>query len=129
MADARTTSLELNVCRSKLRFHRRRRAPLSQRDLHHPHNDFRDVLGSVAQKHPPIRKFKVKVVNANHPITRGVSDFIATDNLKPEQHTKCRHICRKTLFWNWLTALNRSSVICGCRRALIKAAAATVTPH
>ena len=29
-----------------------------------------------------IRKFKVKVVNGNHPITRGVNDFVVTD----EQH-------------------------------------------
>jgi type 1 glutamine amidotransferase len=48
-----------------------------------PHNDdFRDVLGAVTQNHPPIRKFKVKVVNPDHPITRGVSDFVVTD----EQH-------------------------------------------
>jgi type 1 glutamine amidotransferase len=48
-----------------------------------PHNDdFRDVLGAVTQNHPPIRKFKVKIVNPDHPITRGVSDFIVTD----EQH-------------------------------------------
>jgi type 1 glutamine amidotransferase len=48
-----------------------------------PHNDdFRDVLGAVTQGHPPIRTFKVKVVNSDHPITRGVKDFIVTD----EQH-------------------------------------------
>jgi type 1 glutamine amidotransferase len=48
-----------------------------------PHNDdFRDVLGAVTQQHPPIRPFKVKVVNSNHPITRGVKDFVVTD----EQH-------------------------------------------
>jgi hypothetical protein len=48
-----------------------------------PHNeDFRDVLGAVTQGHPPIRPFKVKVVNKNHPITRGVNDFVVTD----EQH-------------------------------------------
>lgn len=48
-----------------------------------PHNDdFRDVLGAVTQQHPPIRPFKVKVVNGNHPITRGVHDFVVTD----EQH-------------------------------------------
>ena len=48
-----------------------------------PHNeDFRDVLGAVTQGHPPIRPFKVKVVNKDHPITRGVSDFVVTD----EQH-------------------------------------------
>jgi type 1 glutamine amidotransferase len=48
-----------------------------------PNNsDFRDVLGAVTEGHPPIRKFKVKVVNHDHPITRGVSDFVVTD----EQH-------------------------------------------
>jgi type 1 glutamine amidotransferase len=45
-------------------------------------DDFRDVLGAVTQGHPPIRTFKVKVVNKEHPITRGVSDFVVTD----EQH-------------------------------------------
>jgi len=48
-----------------------------------PHNeDFRDVLGAVTEGHPPIRKFKVRVVNNDHPITKGVRDFIVTD----EQH-------------------------------------------
>jgi type 1 glutamine amidotransferase len=48
-----------------------------------PHNDdFRDVLGAVTQEHPPLRSFKVKIVNRDHPITRGVNDFIVTD----EQH-------------------------------------------
>src|SRR5882724_4763538 len=48
-----------------------------------PHNpDFRDVLGAETEGHPAIRKFKVRVVNHDHPITRGVSDFVVTD----EQH-------------------------------------------
>ena len=48
-----------------------------------PHNDdFRDVLGAVTEQHPPLRPFKVKVLNRNHPITRGVNDFVVTD----EQH-------------------------------------------
>ncbi len=48
-----------------------------------PHNaDFRDVLGAVTEGHPPIRKFKVRVLNHDHPITRGVNDFVVTD----EQH-------------------------------------------
>ena len=48
-----------------------------------PHNDdFRDVLGAVTLGHPPLRPFKVKVVNKDHPITRGVNDFVVTD----EQH-------------------------------------------
>jgi type 1 glutamine amidotransferase len=44
--------------------------------------DFRDVLGAVTGEHPPLRPFKVKIVNKTHPITRGVSDFVVTD----EQH-------------------------------------------
>ena len=48
-----------------------------------PHDeDFRDVLGAVTQQHPPLRPFKVKIVNHDHPITRGVNDFVVTD----EQH-------------------------------------------
>ena len=48
-----------------------------------PHNDdFRDVLGCVTEGHPPIRKFTVKVTNPNHPITKGVREFVVTD----EQH-------------------------------------------
>jgi hypothetical protein len=48
-----------------------------------PHNeDFRDVLGAVTREHPPLRPFKVKIVNKEHPITRGVNDFVVTD----EQH-------------------------------------------
>lgn len=48
-----------------------------------PHNsDFRDVLGAETEGHPPIRKFRVKVTNHDHPITRGVKDFVVTD----EQH-------------------------------------------
>ena len=48
-----------------------------------PHNeDFRDVLGAVTQQHPPLRPFKVKIVNHDHPITKGVNDFVVTD----EQH-------------------------------------------
>jgi type 1 glutamine amidotransferase len=48
-----------------------------------PHNDdFRDVLGAVTEEHPPLRPFKVKIINRDHPITRGVNDFVVTD----EQH-------------------------------------------
>jgi hypothetical protein len=40
------------------------------------------VLGAVTEEHPPLRPFKVKVVNHDHPITRGVSDVVVSD----EQH-------------------------------------------
>lgn len=43
---------------------------------------FRSVLGASYTGHPPIRTFKVKITNPNHPIAKGVKDFIITD----EQH-------------------------------------------
>ncbi|RJS93178.1 ThuA domain-containing protein [Candidatus Bathyarchaeota archaeon] len=45
-------------------------------------DDFRDVEGAIYTGHPPIRPFKIKITNKSHPITRGVNDFIVTD----EQH-------------------------------------------
>ena len=44
--------------------------------------DFRHVLGAAYTGHPPIRTFKVKVTNPDHPITQGVKKFVVTD----EQH-------------------------------------------
>jgi type 1 glutamine amidotransferase len=44
--------------------------------------DYRDVEGAIYTGHPPIRPFKVKILNHDHPITRGVNDFVVTD----EQH-------------------------------------------
>ncbi len=44
--------------------------------------DFRHVLGAAYAGHPPIRTYKARVTNPNHPVTRGVRDFIVTD----EQH-------------------------------------------
>lgn len=44
--------------------------------------EFRDVLGAAYAGHPPVRTFKVRVKNHDHPITRGVGDFVVTD----EQH-------------------------------------------
>jgi len=47
------------------------------------HNqDYRDVEGAIYTGHPPIRSFKVHIVNPDHVITRGVNDFVVTD----EQH-------------------------------------------
>jgi len=44
--------------------------------------DYRDVEGAIYTGHPPIRLFRVRIVNRDHPITRGVNDFLVTD----EQH-------------------------------------------
>jgi hypothetical protein len=47
------------------------------------HNqDYRDTEGAIYVGHPPIRPFKVHIVNPDHPITKGVKDFVVTD----EQH-------------------------------------------
>jgi type 1 glutamine amidotransferase len=44
--------------------------------------DYRDVEGAIFTGHPPFRPFKVKITNRDHPITKGVEDFVVTD----EQH-------------------------------------------
>ncbi len=44
--------------------------------------DYRDVEGAIYTGHPPLRPFKVKIVNRDHPITKGVNDFVVND----EQH-------------------------------------------
>ena len=44
--------------------------------------DYRDVEGAVYTGHPPVRAFRVHIINTDHPITRGVSDFLVVD----EQH-------------------------------------------
>lgn len=43
---------------------------------------YRDVMGGAYIGHPPLRPFKVKVVNQRHPITQGIQDFMVND----EQH-------------------------------------------
>ena len=44
--------------------------------------NYRDVAGGAYNGHPPLRPFKVRIVNKDHPVTRGVEDFMVTD----EQH-------------------------------------------
>jgi type 1 glutamine amidotransferase len=44
--------------------------------------EYHEVMGGAYIDHPPLRPFKVSVVNKDHPITRGVQDFIVND----EQH-------------------------------------------
>lgn len=44
--------------------------------------DFRDVEGAAYAGHPPVRAFRVRITDRGHPVTRGVSDFLVTD----EQH-------------------------------------------
>ena len=44
--------------------------------------DYRDVEGAIYTGHPRIRPYKVHIVNPEHPIAKGVNDFVVTD----EQH-------------------------------------------
>ena len=44
--------------------------------------DFRQVHGSITEGHPPVRPYRVEITATEHPITRGVRDFVVTD----EQH-------------------------------------------
>jgi type 1 glutamine amidotransferase len=44
--------------------------------------DFRNVEGALFTGHTPFRPYKMKIVNRDHPITRGVNDFVVTE----EQH-------------------------------------------
>ncbi len=60
--------------------------------------DFRDVLGAAYAGHPPIRTFRVTVTNPNHPITRGVRDFLVTDEQHYMEYDKDRgHIFLETV--------------------------------
>jgi hypothetical protein len=61
-------------------------------------SDFRHVLGAAYTGHPPIRTFKVKVTNSNHPITKGVRDFVITDEQHYMDYDKDRrHIFLETI--------------------------------
>jgi type 1 glutamine amidotransferase len=44
--------------------------------------NYREVMGGAYIGHPPLRPFRVHAVNAEHPITRGIADFMIND----EQH-------------------------------------------
>jgi type 1 glutamine amidotransferase len=43
---------------------------------------WRDVMGGAYIGHPTLRPFRVRVVNATHPITQGIHEFMVND----EQH-------------------------------------------
>lgn len=44
--------------------------------------NYRDVMGGAYVGHPPLRPLQVRVVDKEHPITRGIPDFMVND----EQH-------------------------------------------
>ena len=49
----------------------------------YPEGPYLDLVGGRYKGHGPLERFGVEVVDANHPVTRGVSDFFVAD----EQHT------------------------------------------
>jgi type 1 glutamine amidotransferase len=51
--------------------------------LYPPDGPYLDLVGGRYVGHGPLERFRVEVVDANHPVTRGVSSFFAAD----EQHT------------------------------------------
>ena len=56
------------------------------------------MLGAAYAGHPPIRTFKVKVKNPDHPIAKGVRDFIVTDEQHYMEYDKDRkHIFLETV--------------------------------
>jgi hypothetical protein len=66
--------------------------------------DFRHVLGAAYTGHPPIRTFKVRVTNPDHPITKGVRDFVVTDEQHYMDYDKDRqHIFLETVNEEGLT--------------------------
>jgi len=76
--------------------------------------DFRHVLGAAYTGHPPIRTFKVKVTNPDHPIARGVKDFVVTD----EQHYMTydkdpKHLFLQTVNEEGLTYQNQGATAAG----------------
>jgi type 1 glutamine amidotransferase len=44
--------------------------------------NYREVMGGAYIGHPPLRPFQVRVVDKEHPITKGIADFMVND----EQH-------------------------------------------
>jgi type 1 glutamine amidotransferase len=51
---------------------------------------YREVMGGAYIGHPPLRPFKVRVVNSTHPITQGIHDFVVTDEQHYVQYDKDR---------------------------------------
>jgi type 1 glutamine amidotransferase len=54
---------------------------------------YKELLGGEYAGHPPLRPFKVRIVNKSHPITQGIEDFMVTD----EQHFPAYHGDRKNI--------------------------------
>ena len=49
---------------------------------------FRDVIGGYWLRHTDIRPYRVRITNGNHPITKGVNDFVVTGEHHYNQYDK-----------------------------------------
>jgi hypothetical protein len=66
--------------------------------------DFRHVLGAAYAGHPPIRTFKFRITNPDHPIAKGVRDFIVTDEQHYMEYDKdSKHLFAETVNEDGLT--------------------------
>jgi type 1 glutamine amidotransferase len=76
--------------------------------------NFRHVLGAAYAGHPPIRTFKVRVKNPDHPITRGVRDFVVTDEQHYMEYDKDpKHILLETVNEEGLNYRNQGATAPG----------------
>ena len=82
---------------------------------------YRAVTGDLYDGHPPLRPWQVKVVNANHPVTQGVSDFIVTD----EQHFP---ICDRPVGYLLLRGVNIDRLTFDSDSGAVRGGAISVTP-
>ncbi len=51
----------------------------------------RDVIGGYWLRHTEIRPYRVRITNRNHPITKGVNDFVTTGEHHHNQYDKDPH--------------------------------------
>ena len=72
------------------------------------------MLGAAYTGHPPIRTFKVKITNPDHPITKGVKDFIVTDEQHYMTYDKdAKHLFLQTVNEEGLTYQNQGATAPG----------------
>ncbi|MCU0872829.1 MAG: ThuA domain-containing protein [Pirellulaceae bacterium] len=55
--------------------------PAARNDPPAEHPDFYAMLGGYVQRHPPFGPVTVRVVAKDHPVTRGIGDFVIEDEL------------------------------------------------
>ena len=59
----------------------RRPPPAKPNDPLAEHPDFYRMLGGYVERHPPLGPIQVHLVDADHPVTKGLQDFVIEDEL------------------------------------------------